>query len=119
MSSASDQKLFCEVCSAFKCSLDAFVGEKVVSPSCSSTILAPPPCLDLKTSIWRLLLWGKVKPVVGRAVPMLGDLEAVGKRRQYLSVLRISEFETIQEEGVAYEFLQILFEEKFPELYEG
>ena len=56
MSSASNQKLFCEVCSAFKCSFDEFVGEKVVSPSYSSAILAPPPCLDLKTSIWRLLL---------------------------------------------------------------
>ena len=42
MSSASGQKLFCEVCSAFKCSFDEFVGEKVVSLSCSSTILAPP-----------------------------------------------------------------------------
>ena len=38
MSSTSDQKLFCGVCSAFKCSLDEFVGEKVVSPSYSSTI---------------------------------------------------------------------------------
>ena len=43
MSSASDQKLFCEICSAFNCSLDEFVGEKVVSPSYSSAILAPPP----------------------------------------------------------------------------
>ena len=42
MSSASDQKLFCEVCSAFNCSFDEFIGEKVVSPSYSSTILAPP-----------------------------------------------------------------------------
>ncbi|CAM9420314.1 unnamed protein product [Rangifer tarandus platyrhynchus] len=42
MSSASGQKLFCEVCSAFKCSFDEFVGEKVVSPSYSSAILAPP-----------------------------------------------------------------------------
>ena len=42
MSSVSDQKLFCEVCSAFNCSFDEFVGEKVVSPSYSSTILAPP-----------------------------------------------------------------------------
>ena len=41
MSSASGQKLFCEVCSAFKCSFDEFVGEKVVSPSYSSAILAP------------------------------------------------------------------------------
>ena len=38
---ASDQKLFCVVCSAFKCSFDEFVGEKVVSLSYSSTILAP------------------------------------------------------------------------------
>ena len=42
MSSASSQKLFCEVCSAFKYSFDEFVGEKVVSPSYSSAILAPP-----------------------------------------------------------------------------
>ena len=38
--SASVQKLFCGICSAFKCSFDEFVGEKVVSPSYSSTILA-------------------------------------------------------------------------------
>ena len=43
MSSASGQKLFCEVFSVFKCSFDEFVGEKVVSPSYSSAILAPPP----------------------------------------------------------------------------
>ena len=42
MSSASIQKLFCGICSAFKYSFDEFVGEKVVSPSYSSTILAPP-----------------------------------------------------------------------------
>ena len=41
MSAASDQKLFCELCSAFNCSFDEFVGEKVVSPSYSSAILAP------------------------------------------------------------------------------
>ena len=39
MSSASDQKLFCEIFSAFNCSFDEFVGEKVVSPSYSSAIL--------------------------------------------------------------------------------
>ena len=39
MSSASDQELFCEVCSAFSCSFDEFVEEKVVSPSYSSAIL--------------------------------------------------------------------------------
>ena len=42
-SSASIHKLFCGICSAFKCSFDAFVWEKVVSPSYSSTILGPPP----------------------------------------------------------------------------
>ena len=47
MSSASDQKLFCEVCSVLNCSFNKFVGEKVVSPSYSSTILAPPPRLGL------------------------------------------------------------------------
>ena len=42
MSSASSQKWFCEVCSALNCSFDEFVGDKVVSLSHSSTILAPP-----------------------------------------------------------------------------
>ena len=42
MSSASDQKLFCGVCSVFRCSFSEFVGEKVVSPSYSFAILAPP-----------------------------------------------------------------------------
>ena len=41
MSSASAQKLFCGVCSAFRCSFDEFVGEKVVSLSYYSAILAP------------------------------------------------------------------------------
>ena len=45
MSSASDQKLFCEICSAFNYSFDEFVGEKVVSRSYSSAILAPPQTL--------------------------------------------------------------------------
>ena len=42
MSFASIQKLFCGIYSAFKCSFDEFVGEKVVSPSYSSTILGLP-----------------------------------------------------------------------------
>ena len=42
MSSASIQKLFCGIYSAFKCSFDEFVGEKVFSLSYSSAILAPP-----------------------------------------------------------------------------
>ena len=40
MSSASIQKLFCGICSAPKCSFHEFVGEKVVSPSYSSTIFS-------------------------------------------------------------------------------
>ena len=43
MSSAGIQKLLCGISSAFKCSFDEFVGEKVFSPSYSSAILAPPP----------------------------------------------------------------------------
>ena len=43
MSAASDQKLFCKLCSPFNCSFDEFVGEKVVSPSYSSAILTPSP----------------------------------------------------------------------------
>ena len=42
MSSAGIQKLFCGINSAFKCSFDEFVREKVVSPSYSSAILGPP-----------------------------------------------------------------------------
>ena len=42
VSSAGIQKLFCGIYSAFKCSFDEFVGEKVVSPSDSSAILGPP-----------------------------------------------------------------------------
>ena len=40
MSSASIQQLFCGIYSAFKCSFDEFVGEKVVSLSYSSAILS-------------------------------------------------------------------------------
>ena len=43
ISSAGSQKLFCGIYSAIKCSFDEFVGEKVVSPSYSSTILGLPP----------------------------------------------------------------------------
>ena len=43
MSSASIQKLFCGIYSAFKCSFDEFAGEKVVSLSYSSAILGPLP----------------------------------------------------------------------------
>ena len=42
MTSSSIDKLFCGIYSAFKCSFDEFVGEKVVSLSYSSAILGPP-----------------------------------------------------------------------------
>ena len=51
MSAASDQKLFCELCSAFSCSFDEFVGEKVVSLSYSSAILAPPSLFAMNFSV--------------------------------------------------------------------
>ena len=38
VSSSSFQKLFCEICSAFKWPFDEFVGEKVVSPSYSAIL---------------------------------------------------------------------------------
>ena len=43
MSSASIQKLFCGIYSAFKYSFNEFVGEKVVSPFYSSAILGSSP----------------------------------------------------------------------------
>ena len=48
-SSEKTLKLFCEICSAFNCSFDEFVGEKVVSPPYSFAILAPPPGEDSDT----------------------------------------------------------------------
>ena len=50
MSSTSIQKLFCGIYSAFKCSSDEFVGEKVVSLSYSPAILGPPLALFLISS---------------------------------------------------------------------
>ena len=52
MTSAIDQKLFCEVCSAFSYSFDEFVGEKAVSSSYSSAILAPPLYLNFLSYIF-------------------------------------------------------------------
>ena len=57
MSCAGIQKLFCGIYSAFKCSFDEFVGEKVISPSYSSAILAPPAYILLKTQFWEELRW--------------------------------------------------------------
>ena len=52
MSSVGIQKLFSGIFSAFKCSFDEFVGEKVVSPSYSSAILGPPPHSSIV--VWRI-----------------------------------------------------------------
>ena len=57
MSSASIQKLFCEIYSAFKCSFDEFVGEKVVSPPYTSAILGPPLIVD---SLEKTLMLGEL-----------------------------------------------------------
>ena len=58
MSSVSIQKLFCGIYSAFKCSFDEFVGEKVISPSFSSAILGPPLRLTLSTLLFDST-WGE------------------------------------------------------------
>ena len=57
MSSASIQKLFCGIYSAFKCSFEEFVGEKVVSLSYSSTILGPPPSIVLNKVFLVCFIW--------------------------------------------------------------
>ena len=49
MSSAGIQKLFCGIYSAFKCSFDEFVGEKVFSPSYSSAMLSFKPAFPLSS----------------------------------------------------------------------
>ena len=58
MSSAKIQKLFCGIFSAFKCSFDEFVGEKVVSPSYSSAILGPPPTDHFLIEFFAFLILG-------------------------------------------------------------
>ena len=61
MSSAGIQKLFCGIYSAFKCSFDEFVGEKVVSPSYSSAILGLPPRISfVKVWIQPGLCWSQI-----------------------------------------------------------
>ena len=77
VSSASIQKLFCGSCSAVKGSLDEFVGEKVVSPSYSSTILGPPSLsLNLSTFLSLSLSLSLSSPFVYPQCPrhFLSDL---------------------------------------------
>ena len=82
MSSASIQKLFCGIYSAFKYSFDEFVGEKVFSPSYSSAILAPPPVL---TSIYYSISLDNaqyVNPVFAFALNILA-IWSPGERKGY------------------------------------
>ena len=55
LSSASIQKLFCGICSAFKWSFDEFVEEKVVSLSYSSAILGLPRLIIFVASKMEML----------------------------------------------------------------
>ena len=63
MSSAGIWKLFCGIYSAFNCSFDEFVGEKVVSPSYSSIPLLGLPSSEifrienLNSEIIKLWTW--------------------------------------------------------------
>ena len=66
MSSVGIQKLFCGIYSAFKCSFDEFVGEKVFSPSYSSAILAPPQGWLLKSN-FSYLSSNKLQSFLGNA----------------------------------------------------
>ena len=61
MSSASIHKLFCGICSAFKCSFDEFVEEKVVSLSYSSTILGPSHLVFINLSLRACREFGSFK----------------------------------------------------------
>ena len=70
MSSAGFQKLFCGIYSVFKCSFDEFVGEKVFSPSYSSTILAPP-----STNILKICTLYSLIEIVGKQVKYQGRKE--------------------------------------------
>ena len=74
MTSASDQKLFCEVCSAFGYSFNEFVGEKVVSPSYSSAILAPPPKTKFFNVVRRLGSALEIKTKFFNVVRKLGSV---------------------------------------------
>ena len=84
VSFASIQKSFCESWSAFKWSFDEFVGDKVVSPSNSSTILGLCPNLEvpwlIKDSYWSFFSegmyseWRKYFAPVSSVFP-LGKIE--------------------------------------------
>ena len=83
ISAASDQKLFCKLCSLFCCSLDEFVEEKAISPSYSSAILTCLYPLKHKRPIG--IVTEAVWPVGGRRVhdggptPLLKDWLLCGR----------------------------------------
>jgi len=52
MAFASIQKLFCGICSAFKCFFNEFVGDKMFFPSYSSATFGPPPSFCLDCCVW-------------------------------------------------------------------
>ena len=98
MCSASSQKLFSEVCSAFKCSFNEFVGEKVVSLSYSSAFLAPPlRCIPkgLRQARTKPLKYGKLANIEEE------EKEAPGKFLERLreAVHRFLEIDPESEEG--------------------
>ena len=86
MSSAIIQKLFCGMYSAFKCSFNEFVGEKVVSPSYYSAILGPPLRLYLesRTPCWATLWTLSYMPSVYGDNISTGKPEPSDKRAQGL-----------------------------------
>ena len=81
MSAASDQKLFCELCSAFDCSFDEFVGEKVVSPVLFLRHLDSSLCCLVSKSFPTLL------PLMDRSLP--------GSSVQGISQVRIVQWVSI------------------------
>ena len=73
MSAASDQKLFCKLCSPFFCSFDEFVEEKVISPSYSFAILTPPPPVLIYLTIGSMFLSAAFIPIPPSLSPPSSD----------------------------------------------
>ena len=83
MSSAIIQKLFCGICSAFKCSFDEFVEEKVVSLSYSSTILGPSHLVFINLSLRACREFGSFK----HKLPQFPCLVSCNKTILFFSIL--------------------------------
>ena len=80
MSFASIQQLLCGICSAFTCSFNEFVGEKVVSLSYSSAILGPPLSLSFnkKEILFHATMWMYLEDV------MLSEISQSQKVNYYM-----------------------------------